>query len=139
MSAQNTPTRVQRLSSIRHTHIPRRPAERLPRPRFRGKLLHLRLLILQLVSQANNRVRVKENFLDLLWSQIPTMLTDGGEYFVKHPALKLLSIRQFRVSDKPVEVALSDEARLLYSACCLKGVAFRDPLAMLLDSVHSVG
>ena len=136
MSAQNTTTGLKRFSSICHTHIAGRPAERLPRPRFRGKLLHLRLLILQLVSQANNRVRVKENFLDLLWSQIPTMLTDRGEYFVKHPALKLLSIRQFRVSDKPVEVALSDEACLLYSACCLKGAVNRRPLAMLPVSLE---
>jgi len=59
------------------------------------------------------------------------MLTDGGEYLIEHPALKLVSIRKFRVSDKPVEVTLSDEGELLHSACGLKGVPFWEPFADL--------
>ena len=107
MSAQNTTTGLKRLSSIRHTHIAGRLAERLPRPRFRGKLLHLRLLILQLVSQANNRVRVKENFLDLLWSQIAAMLTNGGEDFLEYPLFELNSGWEFGVCDEAVHVAFT--------------------------------
>lgn len=74
----------------------------------------------------------------LLRHRVSAGAADRRQDIVKHPPLKLLGSGQTAVCDEPVNVALSDEPGFLCAACGLKGVAKRDPLAMLGKCVFRV-
>ena len=83
-------------------------------------------------------VRLVHQLIQEIVGHVAAGLANTGQHFFKDPVFKLLCGGQLAVDDQPVQISFGNVGQALDTARS-KGVAFRDTLAMPLQSSSGVG